>query len=62
MKIEEAIERAAKAYYKGTEFKNLSKHLEKRAKYVKRYFDQLEQEQFGSATTWESLRKQFRDQ
>lgn len=61
MTLDEAVERAAKAYFKGAEFSNLSKQLDKRAKYVKKYFDRLEEEQFGSATTWESLRKQFRD-
>lgn len=61
MTFEEAVERSAKAYFKGIEFMNLGKELSKRAKYTKKYFDRLEEEQFGNSTTWESLRKQFKD-
>lgn len=61
MDLHDAIEQSAKAYFRGTEFANLNKTLDKRAKFTKRYFDRLEEEQFGNSTTWESLKKQFQD-
>lgn len=58
MRLEEAFRRAFKDYLKNNDdrLKGL-KGVHKRMKYDKKYFDRIEEEHFGSATTLKKGKK-----
>lgn len=55
MTFEQAIRRSIKMYFKGMAPEELHKVQSKRPKYTKSYFDGIEEENFGSTTTWDSI-------
>lgn len=56
MTFEEAVRRSIKSYFKGDEASNFLKTNSKRPKFTKKYFDNFEEEKFGTKTDWESIR------
>lgn len=55
MTFEQAIRRSIKMYFKGMAPEELYRVQEKRPKYTKKYFDNIEEENFGNATTWDTI-------
>lgn len=55
MTFEDAIRRSIKSYFKGEEPTNFMKSSTKRVKYTKKYFDKMEEDEFGKVTTWDSI-------
>ena len=58
MTFEEAIRKSIKSYFRDGGFQELNKLNKGRMKYDKKYFDKFEEEQFGTSTDWEMIRKE----
>lgn len=59
MRLEEAFRRAVKDYFKDSDDRLKSlKGVHKRMKYDKKYFDRIEEENFGSPTSLKKTQKE----